>query len=170
MKNILSYAVVFSLLSFPAACNRDNDDDINIDTNSNPGKFEFYANDVLHQMNKGVDVHDNTTTAGNILNVAAYNSDNTGSAVGGIANYTGPDTYDLSADSSNYIAFTINSKTYYLTGGNIMAPKAHGVVIVTDETTTGNFKNTKGTFSGVAYASSTDSVVITGGIFTDDDF
>lgn len=166
MKNILMCGIALSLLSFSAGCHQDPDDTPTPTT----GKFEFYANGVLHQINNIVDVHKNTTTAGSTLTIGATNASSTESAIGGIDNYTGPATYDLSADISNYIGLTFNGKTYYLTGGNSLAPKSHGVVIVTDQTITGNFKNTKGTFSGVAYASSTDSVTITGGVFEDDDF
>jgi hypothetical protein len=120
-------------------------------------------------MNLGVDVHENLSTTGNILNIGATGG-GSNAAVGGINDYTGPGTYDLAANNANYIGFNLNGKTYYMTGGSPLAPKASGVWVITEEKTSGNFKNTKGTFSGVAYASANDSIVITNGVFIDDDF
>lgn len=160
---ILLIAVVLLAIT---ACENDN----NNNNNTGNGKFEFKANGTLYQINAAVAVNKNLTTAGNTLTFGAYNTGNTQSVVGGIDGYTGIGTYDLSADMSNYIMFNINSKQYYMTGGNSLAPKAHGVVIVTDEMTSGNFKNTKGTFTGVAYASVNDSIVVTEGVFVDSDY
>jgi len=160
--NLLLLLLAISVYS----CNRDDDNDNGTPTGT--GKFEFVGNGTLYQLNTNVQMHENATTAGNVLNVAATNT--TMAAVGGIDNYTGPRTYDFSEDNSNYIAFSMSGRTYYLTGGNALAPASHGVLTVTAETTTGNFRNTKGTFSGVAYASATDSMVITNGVFIDSDF
>jgi hypothetical protein len=119
-------------------------------------------------MNRMVDVNKNLTTSGNVLTITA--ADGNVGAVGGIDNYHGVGNYLLKDDSSNYISLTFNNKTYYLTGGSVLAPFSHGELYVAEEHTNGNFKNTRGTFSGVAYANSTDSVTITGGVFKDDDF
>lgn len=161
------YALVLVVLFLSVgSCTRNDDDNNN--NNGGTGKFEFYANGSLIQMSKTVAVNENLTTAGSVLTFSATNGSNA-SAIGGIDNYNGPRLYNLNEDNSNYIALSFNSKVYYLTGGNALAPQSSGVVNVTNETTTGNFKNTKGTFSGVAYASSNDSVVITNGVFEDDD-
>lgn len=162
-------SALFMLVVLIGAQGCDSDDNNNNNPSGN-GKFEFKANGTLYQINASVAVNKNLTVAGNTLTFGAYNAGNTQSVVGGIDGYTGTGTYDMSADMSNYIMFNINSKQYYMTGGNSLAPKAHGVVIVTDEMTSGNFKNTKGTFTGVAYAGTNDSIVITEGVFVDSDF
>jgi hypothetical protein len=166
MRN-LSYPALCLLLSFIInSCSRN---DVGDNNNTPNGKFEFYANGSLIQMNKTVAVNENLTTAGSVLTISATNG-SAASAIGGIDNYNGPRLYNLNEDNSNYIALSFNGKVYYLTGGNALAPQSSGVITITDEITNGNFKNTKGTFSGVAYASSNDSVVIANGVFEDDDF
>lgn len=166
MRNLV-YATLLVCLSLSInSCTRDDDSGNNRSAN---GKFEFLANGTLIQMNKTVAVNENLTTAGSVLTISATNGA-AASAIGGIDNYNGPRLYNLNEDNSNYIALSFNGKVYYLTGGNALAPQSSGIITVTDETTNGNFKNTKGSFSGVAYASSNDSVVITNGVFEDDDF
>ncbi len=106
MRNLV-YATLLVCFSFSIhSCTRD--DDGGNKSNAN-GKFEFYANGSLIQMNKTVAVNENLTTAGSVLTISATNG-SAASAIGGVDNYNGPRLYNLNEDNSNYIALSFNLK------------------------------------------------------------
>lgn len=149
------------------ACNR-NDDDTNNPTPTNNGYFRFKSNGTQVEISKSVDVNDNKSTAALLLNIGAIAETNAFKAFGAIADFSGAATYIIENNPSSYILFTVNGTLYTL--GKGLQPKSHGTFIVTDVRETGNFTYTKGTFSGVAYASDNDSIVITNGEFKDRNF
>ncbi len=156
---LLTCAVIFS-------CNKKKKDE-DTPTPDSSGFFRFKANGTLVEMNTNVFVNDNKTTSALLLSVTATGSSGY-SAFGGVSDFNGATSYVFENNPSSYILFTINGTVYTL--GKALQDKSHGTLIVTGVKNATDFDYTKGIFSGVAYASPTDSVVITDGEYQDKNY
>lgn len=162
-----NYIIIITALCLLISCKKKDDSNTNT-TPTNSGYFRFTSNGTLVEINKYVDANDNKTTSALLLGVSAQGETSAYSAFGGIADFNGTGTYVFESSPSSYILFTVNGTVYTL--GKALQPKSHGTFVVTEVKETTNFTYTKGTFSGVAYASASDSIVITGGEFKDRNF
>jgi hypothetical protein len=149
------------------SCNKKDDDNTPTPTPTTNGFFRFKANGTLVEMNSNVYVSDNKTTTALVLSVSATGASGY-SVFGGINDFSGAGDYVFESNPSSYILFTINGTVYTL--GKALQPKSHGTLTVTGVKNISSFDYTKGTFNGVAYASASDSVVITNGEYQDKNY
>lgn len=131
------------------------------------GKFEFKANGVQYQFNKMVGAYENNSVSGSDLHISA--AGNTGyQALGSISNFSVVETNSITSGFS--LTFYFNYIPYGIVPGNSMYANSHGTIQVTEIKIINGKRYAKGIFSGVAYRNSTDSLVITNGIFQDQNF
>jgi hypothetical protein len=92
----------------------------------------------------------------------------------GLRNITGVGTYDMVAYNDNAWLFIDENPspnvTYSIWQPSVLPNKSHGILTITNILSNENgFTEVEGTFSGVAYRTDDDSVVITNGKFRDAD-
>lgn len=150
--------VSFSILTL-SSCNREEEEV--------PGFFKFTANGAEYNFDKNVGCYVNSISNPNLLLMRGdFNSDN--GATGSISNFNGPGTYQIDSTLSNQIAFKIAGLDYYM--GGLIQPKSRGQVTIDQARNDGSFTYYTATFSGVAYYSPTDSLIINNGSIQDESF
>jgi hypothetical protein len=150
--------ITISILTF-VACNREEEDV--------PGFFKFTANGAEYNFDKNVGCYVNSISNPNLLLMRGdFNGDN--GATGSISNFNGPGTYQIDSTLSNQIAFKIAGLDYYM--GGLIQPKSRGQVVINQSRNDGSFTYYTATFSGVAYYSPTDSLVVVNGSIQDESF
>lgn len=161
MNRIVQFVAILLVITSVASCKKDKDEE------ETAGFFRFTANGQAYDFNKAVSCYVNSISNGNLLVLRGeLNSDNVAS--GSLPAFNGPGAYAMDSTRSNQIVLKISGNDYFI--GALNQPKAHGQITVLQSRTEGSYTYYTATFSGVAYRSATDSLVITNGSIEDDSF
>lgn len=165
MKNFLLFALAISL--FFLSCNKDNDDNNNNNNNNSGTEYvKLKFNGVSWLAVDGGTSYINTNT-----NTLAISGDNDTAVMTITLNdITTTGTYDLNTVGAPGLSFLLKtgslSKNYSISAAKT---KSSGTITINDLNPGPNFLTyIQGTFSGVAYYSDTDSIVISNGEFKQD--
>lgn len=162
LKSILGFAAHLLLVVFVmSSCNRNDDEE------EQQGFFRFAANGVEYNFDENVGCYVNSISNENLLIMRGdFNNEN--GATGSLPTFSGPGTYDIDSTTSNQLVFKIAGLNYFI--GGLIQPKSHGQVTVLQARNDGSFTYYTATFSGVAYYTPTDSLIITNGNVQDESF
>lgn len=154
-------SLLISIVLVLTSCNGSDDEE------QQQGFFRFSANGVEYNFNENVGCYVNSISNENLLIMRGdFNNDN--GATGSLPTFSGPGTYEIDSTTSNQLVFKIAGLDYFI--GGLIQPKSHGQVTVLQARNDGSFTYYTATFSGVAYYTPTDSLVITNGNIQDESF
>lgn len=161
-KSILQcFALLLLAVTILPSCNGNDDEE------QQQGFFRFSANGIEYNFDKNVGCYVNSISNENMLILRGdFNNEN--GATGSLPVFTGPGTYEIDSTTSNQLVFKIAGLNYFI--GGLIQPKSHGQVTILQSRNEGSFTYYTASFSGVAYYTPNDSLIITNGNVQDESF